>query len=149
MTSAFSMSQVARDLFEAAGVNPRRVNDVIERRLRRGHEALLRPGHHYTSLVRRVTGSPLQLIARRNRHLLIHIESRSPLWCYEERSRGECVFHLPKRFPATLSSAAAGRPFSALVGGLAYLADRPIVRIEPDGDWTEVAVDAGWSKITN
>ena len=46
---SYSISDVATDVFTMAGANPDQVNRVMEQRLARGTEILLRPNHHHTA----------------------------------------------------------------------------------------------------
>lgn len=144
---AFSISQPLLELMRAASVRPERVDQLMERRIARGDDTILRPGAHYTRLVRQATGVPVVSLARRNRHLLMTIESRQPFWTYIEHSRNACLLSLPAQIPETAKLALIGRASQCLAVIGTPLDDIRIAGFDDDPRWTVARLQPEWWKI--
>ena len=146
--SGFTLSEPFEAMLCAASVSPARLNDVIDQRLAKRREAVLRPSHPYLVQVRQRTGVPLMMVLRRRRHLLIEVESRAPFWRYKEIGRHNCRVLIEGSIPETVASAAAGERLGKIVDGLPILAKVLIGSITSVYGFIEVEVQPGWRKIT-
>lgn len=143
----FLVSAPLLELLRASHADPRRLNTVVERRLARGRDARMRPGDHYPALLRRQTGVPVVGISREHRRLLLHIESRNPLWRYEERGGGACLLHVAALLPETVKLALRGRPARNLAPTADVIDELVIDRVEDDGGWSEIWLRPEWRRF--
>lgn len=144
--NGFSISEPAESLLRAALLDPRRLNHLMDERVAARRETLLRPAHPYLARVRRRTEVPLMMVARRRRHLLIEIESRSPFWRYREHSRHDCQLLLRCEIPETVASGASGLQLGKLVAGLPFLSNLVINTISSAGSLVEFKVEPNWNR---
>jgi hypothetical protein len=145
--SGFTLSTPFEEMLHAASIDPARLNDVIDRRLAKRREAVLRPSHPHLVQVRQRTGVPLMMVVRRRRHLLIEVESRVPFWRYKEVGRSNCRVLIEGSVPETVASAGAGKRLGTIIGGLPILANLLIGSITSAYGFIELEVQPDWRKI--
>jgi hypothetical protein len=142
---SYDISRPALAIMTMAAVLPNRINAIIDGRIWRGLDAALRFNHHYPRTLRQRTNIPVVGIARKNRHLLLSIESRSPFWTYYEYSRNDCWLAVGVEVPDLLQSALTGEALGRLIN-----TGTPVDAVEITGFhreracWTEVRLAPGW-----
>lgn len=112
-------------------------------RARTGGAAAARP--HYPRTLRARSNIPVVAIARRSRHLLLYIESRSPLWHYREDSRNAYWLAVAARLPDVLQAALVGGTVARLIATGTPLDAVTIADFGPERNgWTDVRLAPQW-----
>ncbi|RYY11748.1 MAG: hypothetical protein EON55_13645 [Alphaproteobacteria bacterium] len=95
-----------------AEIDPQRINDAMDRRIRMRQGGMLAQDH-FPRLLAKVTGMRVNVLRRRNRYLLLEADVRGTI--YREVGRTKCDFLCPGTLSPATQIAARGKALNEVI----------------------------------
>ncbi len=134
-------------LFEAAGLRTARLDKKFDRLVAKRHWSTLGSNDYYVAKLRKLTSTPVCLIARHNKIILMHARWNSPIVSYEETSKDVCNVRLNLDVPAIAISRAQGRKLEELIGGLGPIGDLEVMGAQHGKEYCLINLKQSWGQV--
>jgi hypothetical protein len=108
----FFASSVLISMLEEAEIDPQRLNDAMDRRIRMRQGGMLSMDH-FPRMLTKVTGMRVNVLRRRSRYLLLEADLRGTI--YRELGRTKCEFLCQGTLPPTAQIAARGKALNEVI----------------------------------
>lgn len=108
----FFASSVLISMLAEAEIDPQRINDAMDRRMRMRQGGMLAEDH-FPRMLTKVTGMRVNVLRRRNRYLLLEADLRGTI--YRELGRTRWDFLCPGTLPPTTQTAARGKALNEVI----------------------------------
>lgn len=108
----FFASSVLVSMLAEAQIDPRRVNDAMDRRMLMRQGGMLAEDH-FPRMLTKVTGMRVNVLRRRSRYLLLEADLRGTI--YRELGRTKCDFLCPGALPPATQIAAKGKALDEVI----------------------------------
>ncbi len=134
-------------LFEAAGLRTARLDKKFDRLVAKRHWSTLGSNDYYVAKLRKLTSTPVCLIARHNKIILMQARWNNPIVSYEETSKDVCHVRVNLDIPAMAISKNQGRRLAELIGGLGSVGELEVIEAQHGKGFCLISLKQSWEPV--